>query len=372
MSYCPIDEAFGNFMTDGLNPDPLESSSFKSIKSNNCVKKSKIKKKKINCNRNSTSFSENQDDIYTISPDVTDDDMDFDNNLQNGYGDNIDLYTINTPPPTRNKKSKISKKKRNRATVQSNNSVNYNNSNNINNYERNENLINSMNPMNSLSRVNVYENFQNYNPNLDQNQMNNSNNKTIKKKPKITRKKPIEKNEIYEYSQEDDMPIEELREIHGIVTNEEESDSDSDLEETRPILKNSNVTKQSGGMNSQISEINNKINFIMNQISNKDNEIKESEHNNIHDIILFVIFGIFVLIILEALYRLISKMVRANTILSNNISRPVNIRPSSPSGVSRLFGSRSNSGLEGSGSGNSLISSSDTFDAVREYARSKK
>jgi hypothetical protein len=367
MSYCPIDEAFGTFMTDGLNPDPLESSSFKLIKSNNCVKKNKIKKKKINCNRNSTSFSENQDDIYTISPDVTDDDMDFDNNLQHGYEDNnIDLYKIGTSPPSRNKKSKISKKKRTRGTVQTNNSVNYNNSNN---YERNENLINSMNPMNSLSRVNVYENFQNYNPNLDQ--MNNSNSKTIKKKPKITRKKPIEKNEIYEYSQEDDMPIEELREVHGIVTNEE-SDSDSDLEETRQILKNTNITKQNGEMNSQISEINNKINFIMNQISNKDNEIKESEHNNIHDIILFVIFGIFVLIILEALYRLISKMVKANTILSNNISRPVDLRPSSPSLNSRLFGSRSNSRLEGSGSDNSLISSSDTFDAVREYARSKK
>ena len=56
----------------------------------------------------------------------------------------------------------------------------------------------------------------------------------------------------------------------------------------------------------------------MNQISNDNNDITESQHNNIHDIVLFVIFGIFVLIILEALYRLITKMIAANTILSNN------------------------------------------------------
>ena len=94
-----------------------------------------------------------------------------------------------------------------------------------------------------------------------------------------------------------------------------ESDSDdSNLKATNSVQEQNNNT----GMNSQISEINNKINFIMNQISNKDNEIKESQHNNIHDIILFVIFGIFVLIILESLYRLISKMVKANSILKVN------------------------------------------------------
>jgi len=361
MSYCPIDEAFGSF-TDGLYPDPLESSPYKSLKSNNCVKKNKIKKKKINCNQRSNSFTENPDDIYTISPDVTDDDMEFNNNLQNGYShDNIDLYAINSSPSTTNKKSKLSKKKKNRPTQAVSNNPN-NSANNVGN------LINTMNPMNSLSNVNVYEQFQNYTSPVE-NSMSNSNQRqetnTIRRKARISRKKPVEKNEIYEHDPEEELPLEELKEIHGIVNDD---DSESDNEESRPIHRK--TTKPVGEMNSQISEINNKINFIMNQISNKDNEIKESEHNNIHDIILFVIFGVFILIILEALYRLISKIVRANTILSNNLAHPAELRPSSPPSVgSRLFGSRSGSG---SGSKNSLFSSSDPFEAVREYARSKK
>ena len=63
-------------------------------------------------------------------------------------------------------------------------------------------------------------------------------------------------------------------------------------------------------------------------------------------------------------------MVRANTILSNNLAHPVELRPSSPPSVgSRLFGSKPDSG---SGSKNSLLSSSDPFEVVRQYARSKK
>ena len=364
MSYCPIDEAFGSF-TDGLNPDPLESSSYKSLKSNNCVKKNKIKKKKINCNQRSNSFTENPDDIYAISPDVTDDDMEFNNNLQYGYShDNIDLYAINNTPPTTNMKSKLSKKRKKTKPTQ----AAFNNANNFNNNATNRvNLINSMNPMNSLSNVNVYEQFQNYtNPVQNNNSNQRPENNTIRRKARISRKKPVEKNEIYEHDPEEDLPLEELKEIHGIV--DDDDDSESDAEESRPIHRK--TTQPVGEMNSQISEINNKINFIMNQISNKDNEIKESEHNNIHDIILFVIFGVFILIILEALYRLISKMVRANTILSNNLSHSADIRPSSPPSVgSRLFGSNPDSG---SGSKHSLFSSSDPFEAVREYARSKK
>ena len=143
--------------------------------------------------------------------------------------------------------------------------------------------------------------------------------------------------------------------------NEDTSDSD-DMEETPSNLKATTqpntLGNQNTGMNSQISEINNKINFIMNQISNRDNEITESQHNNIHDIILFVIFGIFVLIILESLYRLISKMVKANTILRVNTNTNGNANPGSSLG-GLLEPNKVNSGK---------ISSGDTFEAVRNYA----
>ena len=65
MSYCPIDEAFGNFMTDGFTPDPLESSAYRPLKSNSCSKKNKLRRKKVNCNQNNNTFSENLDDIYS-------------------------------------------------------------------------------------------------------------------------------------------------------------------------------------------------------------------------------------------------------------------------------------------------------------------
>lgn len=345
MSYCPIDEAFGHFMTDGFTPDPLESSAYKTMKNNNCTKKNKLRRKKINCNRNNTTFSENPDDIYHIEPDLTDDDRDFDEKLES-YSplNHMDLYSLNSITPTKNKNSKLSRKKRN---------------------TRNQPSATSR--ASNMGINNTIEGFDNYNSNANNVVSNSNRNNSVIRKQNRSNKRNVEKNEIFEHAPEDDLPIEELREIHNIV-NEEEDDSESDAEETRPSLRNnsnSNTnrntnTNPKGGMNSQISEINNKINFIMNQISNKDNEITESEHNNIHDIILFVIFGIFVLIILEALYRLISKMVRANTILANSVNSPPKV------GVGDVTGNN----IVG-GNGNSVLSSSDTFDVVRQYAKSR-
>ena len=79
MSYCPIDEAFGHFMTEGLEPNPLESSVYQGMESNNCQKKKKIKKNKINCNRNNSTF-QNEDDIF-IDLQTNDGDREFNDNV---------------------------------------------------------------------------------------------------------------------------------------------------------------------------------------------------------------------------------------------------------------------------------------------------
>ena len=332
MSYCPIDEAFGHFMTDGLNPNPLESSNYQGMNSNSCQKKKKVKKNRINCNRNNSTF-QNVDDIFVESPELTDSDREFDDSLQNysPYG-NIDLCNINNSSPTKNKKSKLSKKSRRTVNVNQNNMMN-----NSNNTEQ------------------IIEGFENSNSNSNSNRLN------IRKKNKSNKKKNVPVNEIFEYQPEETLPVNDLKYIHGMLNNNNEDTSDSDdMEETPSNLRattqaNSSNT-QNTGMNSQISEINNKINFIMNQISNRDNEITESQHNNIHDIILFVIFGIFVLIILESLYRLISKMVKANSILRVNTNGNTNVVPS----VGGL--------LEPNKVNSGKISSNDTFEAVRNYA----
>lgn len=333
MSYCPIDEAFGHFMTDGLNPNPLESSTYQGMNSNSCQKKKKVKKNRINCNRNNSTF-QNEDDIFVESPELTDSDREFDDSLQgySPYG-NIDLCNINNSTPTKNRRSKLSKKSK-RTT-------------NINN-----------------SHVEpIIEGFQN---NTNANVNSNSNSLNVRKKNKSNKKKNVPVNEVFEYQPEETLPVNDLKYIHGMLNNnnnEDTSDSD-DMEETptnlRATTQSNKSSKQNTGMNSQISEINNKINFIMNQISNRDNEITESQHNNIHDIILFVIFGIFVLIILESLYRLISKMVKANTILRVNTNGNV---VSAPSVGGLLEPNKVNSGK---------ISSGDTFEAVRNYAMNRQ
>ena len=71
----------------------------------------------------------------------------------------------------------------------------------------------------------------------------------------------------------------------------------------KKILSDNNV-------NAQIDEINSKINLLINQMNNKDEDSGIGFENNIHDIILFVLFGVFVILILESLYKLTFKILK--------------------------------------------------------------
>ena len=301
MAFCPIDEAFGNYMTNDLNPNPLENSSYLDTDSGRGEKKQKVKKKRINCNRRNTNFSMNQDDMYQLPPDMSDDDSNFNNNLQ-GYSsmDDIDLYSIKAESPT-----KIRKKCRKKKTPK-----------NTDHLDTMSNDYEYRQFTQPVPTDNCIETFQGYNHsnNLNNNRNNRTNKIKLRKVHKKKNKKAPEINEIYEYNEMDNRPIKEIDNQDIIHTSE-----DSDIEETRPILKTKHKTKLE---NAQISEINNKINFIMNQISNNNEEEDTKEYNNLNDIILFVIFGVFVLIIIESLYRLITKIIKANDIIkmtSDNI-----------------------------------------------------
>ena len=59
-------------------------------------------------------------------------------------------------------------------------------------------------------------------------------------------------------------------------------------------------------MNELDTKLNLLINNLNNETSNKETR-NNKETNNIYDIILFVIFGLFVLLLLESLTKLISK-----------------------------------------------------------------
>lgn len=316
MSFCPIDEAFGNYMTNDLTPDPLESTSYRDKDSGDCSKRQKIKKNKINCNRRSTSFTMNPEDIYNSPPDISDSDADFNSNLQ-GYSsmDDIELYSIKAKNPASIRKKCRKKKTPKHTEILNTMSDDYS-------YERYTRPCNK-DQIETFANYNPTERVSNRNISHNKHKNNGSSNKKIKiKKTNKDRQKRPEVNEIYEYNDEDNIPMDEINHenIEYVHT------SDSELEETRPIFlhQDNNRKKNRKGMdhsnNSQINEINNKINFIMNQISNNNQEDESKEYNNLNDIILFVIFGVFVIIIIEALYRLITKIIKANSIIgaSNN------------------------------------------------------
>ena len=298
------------------------------MNSNKCQKKKKIKKKKINCNRNNTSF-QNYDDLFLESPELTDEDREFDKSIQ-GYTEysEVDNFNISNNQMSMPKNVKNNNKKRRHVPVPSrSNRYTNNNSNTIEAFTNNSERAESI---------------------------------PIKRKLKNKARNNVQKNEIYEYDSNDDLPLSELNNRNII-----EEENDTDDEETPHGLKATQSVNntQEVGMNSQINEINNKINFILNQISNNDNELVESQHNNIHDIILFVIFGIFVLIILESLYRLISKMVKANNILNN--SNNFN------SGLAANTNVNPNANVNSLGSESKPFFSSDPFEKVKSFARNK-
>ncbi len=88
-----------------------------------------------------------------------------------------------------------------------------------------------------------------------------------------------------------------------VLVEDSSSDEDSDTE-TVPDQKVSNETLE---LRKQMNELDTKLNLLINNL-NKDNEtMNNKETNNVYDIILFVIFGLFVLLLLESLTKLISK-----------------------------------------------------------------
>jgi len=91
-----------------------------------------------------------------------------------------------------------------------------------------------------------------------------------------------------------------------VLVEDSSSDEESDTE-TVPEQKVSNETLE---LRKQMNELDTKLNLLINNLnsetSNKETR-NNKETNNIYDIILFVIFGLFVLLLLESLTKLISK-----------------------------------------------------------------
>ena len=112
-------------------------------------------------------------------------------------------------------------------------------------------------------------------------------------------------NEIFEYSEDENRIIPENTSLA--------SDSETDVEpvNNKVVNKVKNNRRKNKNKDSQenpmINEMNNKINFLINQLNNNGEEDGDNS-GNVHDIILFILFGVFVIIILEILYKLVVKL----------------------------------------------------------------
>ena len=119
--------------------------------------------------------------------------------------------------------------------------------------------------------------------------------------------------EMFEYNQSNNRIIPEDSNIEDVIESVSEDVSSNTLKKKKKN-KNSKKTNETNdtNLNPQINEINTKINFLIDQLENKDNLDNSSLDNNIHDIILFILFGIFVIIILEGLFKLVNKIYKHN------------------------------------------------------------
>jgi len=236
-------------------------------------KRSKIRKKKINCNSKSNRFDSNNGDLKL--------------NSYNPRKQNSELLR---------------------------NINNSNNNNNDNSYGYSPvSLEKFENFSNMTHQAQDQDQDQDQTVNIITSQVNNRNK---------NRKQP---NEIYEYSEEDNLPVDMSSDYDVVESSDEESNNEgSNNEESTNESSDKNIkNKPSNILTSQISEINNKISFIMNQMNtgnSNSNSNTNSPDNNIHDIILFIIFGIFVLLVLESLYKLASRVLMAKHGLNINLA----------------------------------------------------
>jgi hypothetical protein len=91
------------------------------------------------------------------------------------------------------------------------------------------------------------------------------------------------------------------------IVEEEVFDSDSDEEPSMmsPIL---NTKNENDELRSKMNELDTKLNLLLNKMTENKSEEKEEKSdgsNNVYDIVLFVVFGLFILLMMESISKLI-------------------------------------------------------------------
>ena len=97
--------------------------------------------------------------------------------------------------------------------------------------------------------------------------------------------------------------------VSGSVSTDVSADvSNTVILETNNVdedVNNSNNNKRKSNLNkTSCDDINEKLNYIMKKLDSLERKVSKNGANNIHDIILFVLMGVFILFILDGIFRI--------------------------------------------------------------------
>ena len=74
-------------------------------------------------------------------------------------------------------------------------------------------------------------------------------------------------------------------------------------------INSNNVTSDDTSLQGEIKKMNDKINFILDKIKSMDSipQLSDNVNKNIYDIILFIVFGLFIILVFESISKLLIK-----------------------------------------------------------------
>ena len=111
--------------------------------------------------------------------------------------------------------------------------------------------------------------------------------------------------------------------------NNNENNIENSKQNNRINNQNNNETNVSvnridnnSSVGNEIREINKKINFILDKISNKNNSLGTQDNKHLYDLILFIILGVFIILILDCIVRLAIKNVSLKSSVASIIRVP--------------------------------------------------
>jgi len=161
----------------------------------------------------------------------------------------------------------------------------------------------------------LIEQFENFNSQINAN--SNLENNIYKDQVEIIESSPDEEDEL-DGEDEDENIISDYNNNESIyerVNNVDRRPSRQQVRNNQQVINNQQVRNnqvvrndQESSLQSEIQKMNDKINFILDKIKSIDTiPLSDNVNKNIYDIILFIVFGLFIILVFESISKLLLK-----------------------------------------------------------------